>query len=562
LGAVSDDPIYSHSHRQGSAASTQPQSLNAWVQTLPVGASGHRTVDVYAHASFEGDDAKGELNSNLSQRRLDVTRGLLRQADSQLVIGNGGAFLGHQEARDAGRISQPRDNPDGSPNPDRVARIRGSVGGQQVSITATIGRDAATPTPTPNPPVPPTEPPGPTTPPATTTPPPVPTGAPPTTHPPGTTPPLPTLQPPPSPIAGSPAVAFRLKFVHQEEQKTLTFEYNRQDATQRTWAPPGEFGLLLSDLKDSEKMFIEVDLDDPFFRTMAIDASMPIDFNKIALKSAHVAVDYGDPADPQNHRSSDFIFSPQDPGDKKFEFFLNKQFDTTYRYGVDFNFDPQAPWTASTFSYHFGPTPTDNRNLFVNPYEKIGFLEVTLFPHQVDPAVVDSIDVAITPVKPDLTPAGPEKLFHVLPDSPEQVYRFRSDDPTVVSYLVKTTTLLKDGTSRDKPPRLERASQLPINDPFDDALEIELVPLFDAATVKTVFIDVEYHDDANNYHRRERIVMEGNAQRQTLRLALMSKDLRAFRYRLTVIGTDNRIQSGAFHDTTETIVAVAEETPA
>lgn len=550
-GIVSDDPIYSHNHRPGSSAPTQVQALRDWLQTVPRDASGHRTVDVDAHASWEGDDTKGEHNSNLSQRRLEVARGVLHQADAQLVIGNGGVFLGHQEARAAGRQSPPSDNPDGSPNTDRVARIRGNVSGQAVNITATIRRDA--PPPTTQPPVPTTQPPVPTThPPVPTTQPPPTTNPPSTTHPPAT-----TSAPPGGQIAGSPAIAFRLKFVHQEEMKTFTFEYNRQDATQRTYAPQGFFDLMLQDLADKDKMFVEVDLDDPFFRTLTIDASMPIDFNRIGLKSSHVAIDYGNPADAQNHRTGDFIFSPQDPADKRFECFLNSQFELAYRYAVDFNFDPQSTWNAEKFSYHFGPIATDNRNLFVNPYERLGFLEVTLFPHELDDKVVDSIDVTITPLKPDLTPAGPESVFHVLPDSPEQVYRFRSEDPQVVQYAYQATTLLKDGTSRQAEPKTSRASRLAVNDPFDDALAIELVPLFDPAVTKLVFVDIEYDDEPNNYHRRERVTLEGRAQRSTLRIALMNKTLRQFRFRLTFIGVNNQIQSGAFKDTTETILAIA-----
>jgi hypothetical protein len=549
-GIVSDDPIYSRNHQAGSSAPTQVQAVRDWLQTVPPDASGHRVVDLEAHASWEGDDSKGAHNSNLSQRRLEVARGVLRQADAQLVVGNGGVFLGHQEARAAGRQSQPADNPDGSPNPDRVARMLGNVSGQAVSLTATIRRDAPPPTtpppvPTTQPPVPTTHPPGPTTPPPTTNPPA-------TTHPPAT-----TAAPPGGQPAGNPAIAFRLKFVHQEELKTFTFEYNRQDATQRTYAPQGFFDLMLQDLAAQDKMFVEVDLDDPFFRTLSIDASMPIDFSRIGLKSSHVAIDYGDLADPRNHRSGDFIFSPQDPADKRFECFLNARFELAYRYAVDFNFDPQSTWTAEKFSYHFGPIPTDNRNLFVNPYERLGFLEVTLFPHEVDDKVVDSIDVFITPLKPDLTPAGPESTFHVLPDSPEQVYRFRSEDPQAVLYSYRATTLLKDGATRQSEPKTSRASRLAVNDPFDDALAIELVPLFDPTVTKLVFVDIEYDDAPNNYHRRERVTLEGQAPRSTLRLALMNKEQRQFRFRLTFIGVNNQIQAGAFQDTTETILAIA-----
>ena len=51
----------------------------------------------------------------------------------------------------------------------------------------------------------------------------------------------------------------------------------------------------------------------------------------------------------------------------------------------------------------------------------------------------------------------------------------------------------------------------------------------------------------------------GDAQRTTVRLALMNKDARTFRFRLTFVGTNNQIHSGAFHETTETILAIAPE---
>jgi hypothetical protein len=360
-------------------------------------------------------------------------------------------------------------------------------------------------------------------------------------------------------VAGNPVVAFRLKFVHQEEIKSLTLEYDRQDATQRTYAPQGFFTVMLGGLADKDKMFLEVDLDDPFFRTLAVDASLPIDFARIGLESAHTAIDYGDPSDPQNHRTHDFVFSPQDPAGKRAEFFLNQRRDLTYRHTTDFNFDPQSDWHADAFSYHVGPIETADRNLFLNPYEHLAFLDVALFPHDIDAAVVDSIDVEIQAVKPDLTPAGPPVAFHVLPDSPEQHFRFRSADRSVVSYRHHATTRLKDGTTRVSEPRIDQASLLPVNDPFDDALVIECVPLYDVAATRTVFVDIEYDDAPNDYHRRERVTLEGDAPRTTVRLALMNKEARTFRFRLTFVGTGNQIHAGAFHETTETILAIAPE---
>jgi hypothetical protein len=42
------------------------------------------------------------------------------------------------------------------------------------------------------------------------------------------------------------------------------------------------------------------------------------------------------------------------------------------------------------------------------------------------------------------------------------------------------------------------------------------------------------------------------------RIALLDPQKRAFRYRLTFVGKDNRMQQGAFVETTETLIAVAQ----
>ncbi len=83
------------------------------------------------------------------------------------------------------------------------------------------------------------------------------------------------------------------------------------------------------------------------------------------------------------------------------------------------------------------------------------------------------------------------------------------------------------------------------------------MPLYDPATTRMVFVDVEYADAANSYFREERLTLAGNARDpQHLRISLIDPQQRAFRYRLTFVGTDNQMQRGAFIDTTDTLIGV------
>src|SRR5262249_2757671 len=80
-------------------------------------------------------------------------------------------------------------------------------------------------------------------------------------------------------------------------QKTITIEYNRAEAVQRTYAPQAFIGLLLDELADKRSHLVQVDLDDAFFRVFGVTVDAPIDFEKIGLTSAQIALDYGYPAD-------------------------------------------------------------------------------------------------------------------------------------------------------------------------------------------------------------------------------------------------------------------------
>jgi len=83
--------------------------------------------------------------------------------------------------------------------------------------------------------------------------------------------------------------------------------------------------------------------------------------------------------------------------------------------------------------------------------------------------------------------------------------------------------------------------------------------LLDPKKTKTAFLDLEYHDETNNYHREERLTFTPQ-QVDPVRfaIALMDAAQRTFRYQLTLVGTDNKLHRGAPVDTTETLIAVSE----
>jgi hypothetical protein len=355
---------------------------------------------------------------------------------------------------------------------------------------------------------------------------------------------------------GLPALAsFKLKVISQKERKKLTLEYHSSEATQRTYAPQGFFGLLVTDL-DRDRHFVEVDLDDPFFRVFTVTADAPIDLTKIGLNSIHLSLDYGDPSDTANHRHGDFVFDKNSLEEKTFEVFMNRKHDTEYTYQAQYHFDPGSGWEGERFSYELPVKKTEDRTLLLNPFEDIGFLEVKIFPNQIDPKVVESTDVHLR------YEAGGwirEKTFLVTSDSQPQFWKLRLTDPVTRSYTYHLIHHLKDGSTRETEPIVSQASSIPVDDPFEGAIDIELVPYLDPDQVRMIFFDFEYEDPDNNYRREERLKFTKDSPDSVkLHISLMDPNKRTFRYRLTFVGTDNKMRREPFIETEETLLMVSE----
>jgi len=343
--------------------------------------------------------------------------------------------------------------------------------------------------------------------------------------------------------------------VHQEELKTLTFSYTSSEAVQRTYAPQGFFGLLLKDL-EKDKYFLKIDLDDAFFRIFAVTMDAPFDFRKIGLSSVQLSLDYGAPDSPER-KHGDFVFDAQHPEQKKFEVFMNSRRDTSYTVSTQYHFSPDTDWEGEKFSYEMPPETTQDRTLLINPYEHLGFLEVKVFPNRIDRGVIESTDVHLE--YQDTKGWSRNRTLQVMPDSEAQFWRLRISDPTTRSYTYRFLHHLKDGTTRQTEPVTTMATGVAVDDPFDAALDILFIPAFAAIQYRAVFVDVEYHDDQNNYHREERLRAPVDSTEEVkLHLALLDPNKRLFRHRFTFVDLDGKIRSKPWVENSETLISIVE----
>jgi hypothetical protein len=346
-------------------------------------------------------------------------------------------------------------------------------------------------------------------------------------------------------------VSLKLKFLRQEERKTAKFVYHRTEAIQRPYAPQGFVGPLLRDLTDAERHFVQVDLDHVFFREFEVTVDAPTPFEPLGLESIQVAIDYGDPADPATVRHKDFIFDRTNQGVRQtFTTFLSPKLATAYSHSVQLHFRGDSGWFGEKLSYEKPAVRTADRTLVVSPFDLLGFLEVSVFPNRMDAEEVDFTEVELSYTSPAFSK---QTTLIVRPSSEPQKWRLRLSNPEITQYSFRFVHHLKDGTVLTTEPKTSSAAAVPVDDPFAAALDIELIPLWDPATTRTVFADVTHQG------RARRVQFEGaETAPKKLHIALRDPTQREFSFQATFVGTDNRIVRRPAETTTDTIVGLSE----
>lgn len=507
-----------------------------------------RRVTVESHASYEGNDGAASLNQDLTQRRADVAVGIVG-ADAQVTSVTP---MGFSVARAAGRSGSPE---------DRYALVRGaSAEGRAVTIRGTLSRAAA---PSNGGATPPASDGGGSAPPASgggTTPPASGGGsAPPASGGGGTAPPASGGATPPPASGGAAApkpgttaptipqqpplgvkLAFRLQKIEQIEDKTVTLQYNRQSAEQRSFAPQGLIGLLADDL-DGPPHFIEVDLDSPFFRELAIQIDAPSVFDPIGLMKADVAIEYGRATDPVGIKHKDISFRPGGANQDKASFFLNPKFDLSYTLSLQYHFNPLSGWDGEKLSYDLPPVSSLDRTLLVNPFRDFGFHEIRIVPGDIDPDMVDSTDVFLHYEHPGQW--SRDTMITVTPGDVPKSWKLRLSDPEQRWFTYRWVHRLKDGSTKEIAPLRTNIPLITVNDPFDEPLIIELYPNYDASQIRLVIVDLSYQEKNSTKKRTQQIKFQPTeVDSRRIRFGRTDRSQNTYTMQITVLGVDNSVR--------------------
>jgi hypothetical protein len=371
----------------------------------------------------------------------------------------------------------------------------------------------------------------------------------------GATPATPAGTPPATPAAGADKalVTFKLRYVRKEERKRFSLVLDRAEAVQRVYAPQGFFSELAGRL-EGPTHFVDVDLDDPFFRALTVDVQCGVDFAALGLVSINVALSYGRDDDPGGPKTADLIFDRDHTGTQRFSVFMNAALDLEYRYRIEYNFAATGPWRAKDISYTFSGE-TDDRTLELDPSRHLGFLEVTVEPTDIDPEALSFTDVQLH----YQDGGGWEQRSSLLvkADSPVQTWRVRTADRAQQAYSYRFAHTLSDGSVVTTDPVTTTSSHVAVVDPFVGRLDISIAPAWDPQKVRTVLVDLAYDDPGNAYHRELRLEFAGaDLAVRNLHIAMHDPELRTFQHRSTIVGVDGQVRQTGFLSTTDTLVTI------
>jgi hypothetical protein len=348
--------------------------------------------------------------------------------------------------------------------------------------------------------------------------------------------------------------SLRLKYVNQDELKTVEIEFNAMSALQRVFSPQGYFGLLLQGI-DQSKHFLKVAGNDPFFNKFLITVNPPRDFTGIGLASAHVALDYGDPATTANPKHTDFIFDQTHASQQTWDVFEGFIQSTSYTYTTDYVFAAESGWQGEQTTYQLPAVKTENRLLTLDPNDFLGFLQLSVSPGRINADLVDRIEVAVQYTAKSGWQTA--QTFVVKAYAGTQYWKLRLADKDDRTYTYTTNCYLKDGTLIAGPSVTSTASAIIVSDPFVGGINLTLQPAFDTTVNKLAIVELSYQDTAHGYSFQKTIELPAGSQPVPVNVPFIDRTQNTYQYRVTLISNTNAKTQGSYISAQDPLVLVS-----
>ncbi len=289
--------------------------------------------------------------------------------------------------------------------------------------------------------------------------------------------------------------------------------------------------------EDLKRFVRVVDLTDPFFEHLDLVVRAFADFNDADLEAVEVEVRYSgrDANGEQQEKNQSFTFTTNDP-QKWSPALIGDKREYEFRYRIKFRgheFTQPTGWQRSTASQLNLSLPATGKVSLAVAAGDIDF-ETLIKRVQVTLSYAD-------------TEAGiPNEEFTVVLDAANLAQNYQRAVFNLVRNPIRYRRrfLLQSGEVLEDPEWSETSSrQLLVNQPFNDFLNVRLLPVGDAwDQVVQVIVDLRYRDPAQAFEVNESMAIKSNAEFRTWRVVLPDKTRREFEYRIARSFKDGRFE--------------------
>ncbi len=497
--------------RESDASPRGPAALDAWLDSLEAGI----TLELDAHASYEGDNSKAAHNTQLSARRREVAQRLIGSRFQTTPRDNGhGTSKDHpDQIPTLAGDNAPANSRGGKPQ-HRVVIIKGNLsGGSPQVVRGTITR------PDPGPP--------------------------------GQGKPECTLKghfhrdksggDRKSDTTVQASFEINLEMIERQERLTATYELNTRKARTQEVHPQGQ---LILDAINPSDYILEADGAIDFFQWLDIKASTTAQWEAEGINSIHVQLRYAPRPDGSFRRTGEIVLSPTTAtgawkvgvlhateDDRDTPVLYNYQYRVTVHYLPDVALGDQSGAATSVGIEGADPQgwiTTTERNLVIHPREVTPAVTVNITSGLMRFDLLQRVQLVLKygPYRQNLTLSA---------ETPEHQLVIRPEEGLEGAPITTEGTLFyKDGAQVPlAPTEWQKQELIVINEPRENVLRVQAILADPAAEYKRVHLRLRY-ENGNRLVENDFEFTE-HAQTQEWAVRLEDPEARAWQYQATLI---------------------------
>jgi hypothetical protein len=241
---------------------------------------------------------------------------------------------------------------------------------------------------------------------------------------------------------------------------------------------------------------VDVDLNDPFFKTLRIDISTPIQWAQVPIDSVDVTIIYG-----ANGSKNKSFHLDADHQSAVYEAFMDGD-GTAWQWTCTVNYTNRADSYVSSPAAGTGTVLTVDAAL-------TGLLSVDVQPGNLDFSKVSSAQVTFQYTPQQGAPI--EDLVTLTPDAKTGDWHAFLLEPQTTSYTYKVEYTMKDGTTYMGSPTTSLLPLLAVNSPFNATQTITVRAAGDLNNViSDISVDLTYTDATNHYTVNNSVTLSKN----------------------------------------------------